>query len=66
MIADRAETFAEQVLQLYTDETLWSHISHNAIAAVQQYSPEAVKDTIALVLDPLVSPRAQRSEKCDN
>ena len=66
MIADSAETFAEQVLQLYTDETLWSHISHNAIAAVQQYSPEAVKDKIALVLDPLVSLRAQRSKKCDN
>jgi O-antigen biosynthesis protein len=56
MIADRAETFAEQVLQLYTDETLWEHISHNAIAAVKQYSPEAVKETISLVLNPLRSP----------
>jgi O-antigen biosynthesis protein len=66
MIGDRAETFAEYVLQLYTDETLWSHISHNAIKAVQQYSPEAVKDTIAHILTPLQSFRDRRSEKCDN
>ncbi len=66
MIADRAETFAECVLQLYTDETLWSHISHNAIEAVKQYSPEAVKATLARLLNPLTVPHAQRSEKCDN
>jgi O-antigen biosynthesis protein len=66
MIGDRAETFAEYVLQLYTDETLWSHISHNASKAVKQYSPEAVKDTIASLLNPLCSPRDRRSEKCDN
>jgi O-antigen biosynthesis protein len=66
MIGDHAETFAEYVLQLYTDETLWSHISHNAIKAVKQYSPEAVKDMIAHILTPLHSPRDRRSEKCDN
>jgi glycosyltransferase involved in cell wall biosynthesis len=59
MIGDRAETFAEYVLQLYTDATLWAHISHNAIKAVQQYSPDAVKNTIASVLNPLHSPSAQ-------
>lgn len=66
LIADRAETFAECVLQLYTDETLWSHISHNSIEVVQKYSPEAVKATIARLLNPLYVSTTQRLEKCDN
>jgi O-antigen biosynthesis protein len=50
LIADRLEAFAESILQLYTDESLWQTISDNAIAAVRQYSPEAVKDRISHVL----------------
>ncbi|WP_019502893.1 glycosyltransferase [Pseudanabaena sp. PCC 6802] len=47
LIADSADTFAESILQLYTDESLWRKISNNAIAAVRHYSPEAVKAKIS-------------------
>jgi glycosyltransferase involved in cell wall biosynthesis len=50
LIADRSDTFAESILQLYTDESLWQGISDKAIAAVRQYSPEAVKDKISSVI----------------
>jgi glycosyltransferase involved in cell wall biosynthesis len=50
LIADRSDTFAESILQLYTDESLWQGISDKAIAAVRQYSPDAVKDRISSVI----------------
>jgi glycosyltransferase involved in cell wall biosynthesis len=55
LISDSAEAFAESILQLYTDEALWDLISGNSIAAVRQYSPEAVKDRIGNSIAPLLS-----------
>jgi O-antigen biosynthesis protein len=54
LIADRSETFAESILQLYTDESLWQTISDHAIEAVRQYSPEAVQDKIGNVISSLL------------
>ena len=50
LVADEAEAFAEAVLRLYRDETLWMTLSINGLDNVQRhFSPEAARETVRRV-----------------
>ncbi|MBU1565772.1 MAG: glycosyltransferase family 4 protein [Proteobacteria bacterium] len=52
MIADDEELFAQKVIKLYQDQTLWELISHRAGMVIQQYfSPEVVKKALLKVIE---------------
>jgi len=50
LIRDGAAEFAEGVLQLYSDEALWTEISNECRRAAQTFSPDAVRGQVAAAL----------------
>jgi len=58
MIAGSAEQFADQIINLYSDSSLWNTVSENALQkALDSYSKDAVRGKItALLKDMSVSP----------
>lgn len=54
LIVDGAAEFADNIVTLYSDETLWNNISANGLAFVHQhYSLSAGKEKISQMLDSL-------------
>jgi glycosyltransferase involved in cell wall biosynthesis len=54
LVADTPHAFADQVVRLYTDETLWNRLSSNILDFVEKhYSPEAGKRRISNLLTKL-------------
>jgi O-antigen biosynthesis protein len=49
--AETAGEFAEAMLRLYSEQTLWSRLSENALAAIRPFSTEAVTDSILNVFE---------------
>ncbi|MDJ0633428.1 MAG: tetratricopeptide repeat protein [Xenococcaceae cyanobacterium MO_188.B29] len=48
--ADTTEVFAQQIIRLYQDESLWQHITSGAGSAIAPYTPESVKASLAELL----------------
>lgn len=54
LVASNANEFAEAVVRLYSDESLWEQMSHRAQAAIEaQCSPAVAKATLTHLLDSL-------------
>jgi hypothetical protein len=54
LIADEPEEFAEAIIRLYTDESLWNKISLKSIEHIERnYSKEIIGKKIAAILQPL-------------
>jgi len=49
--ANTAEQFAEAILTLYTEETLWQELSNGAQSALAPYAPERVKRSLIELLE---------------
>lgn len=57
LVADDAESFAEKVVQLYTDETLWNRLSRESLELVKElYSYDAGKNRLLSLLKSLSGP----------
>lgn len=46
LIANDKDTFAEEIIRLNSDETLWNTLSQNSIDSLKPFSPEAVSSTL--------------------
>ncbi len=54
LVAETAETFAEQIVRLYQDETLWNRVSAAAVENVKaHFSIEAARASLENLLDTL-------------
>jgi glycosyltransferase involved in cell wall biosynthesis len=52
LIADEAESFADAVVRLYTDEALWKKLSENGLKNVEKYFSKSVaRKTLADILN---------------
>ena len=57
--ANTTEEFAQQILRLYQDKSLWMHLASNAADAIAAYTPEMVKQDLQRMLNHLTSNIAQ-------
>jgi O-antigen biosynthesis protein len=55
LIADQAEDLAKYILQLYTNEKLWQHLSQNSLAAIYPYTPDAIQIQIQALIESLTT-----------
>jgi len=53
LIADTADGFAEQIVQLYTSERLWNKLASASQQALTPYTPEYVQVQLAKVMEQL-------------
>lgn len=53
LIANTAEEFANRIIELYLDENKWTKIQRNALASLQNYSPNIVKEKLNVVFENL-------------
>ncbi|MEY2830883.1 MAG: hypothetical protein RLZZ574_141, partial [Cyanobacteriota bacterium] len=49
--AGNSLNFAQQILRLYTDKSLWNSISSNSHQAIADYSPNIIKEQLRQVLE---------------
>ena len=49
--ANTTEIFAQQIIRLYQDQSLWQHIASCAESAIAPYTPESVKVSLAELLE---------------
>jgi glycosyltransferase involved in cell wall biosynthesis len=56
LIADDVRAFANGILQLYSDEALWSQVAAQSLQTAQQFAPNAVRAKIARVLEAALEP----------
>ena len=54
LISDRGDDFARQIIRLYKNEELWSELAGNAKKAIDPYTPEFVKVSLAKMMKKLV------------
>lgn len=50
LAANNALDFAQQIIRLYTDADLWNKLSSNAAQAIANYSPAAVQQKVAEII----------------
>ena len=51
LVGETPQSFADAVVRLYTDESLWEHLSHNGIANVERhFSLDAAREVVRRVL----------------
>lgn len=49
--ADNSLNFAQQILRLYTDKSLWNLISSNSHQAIAPYTPNLIKEKLRQILE---------------
>jgi O-antigen biosynthesis protein len=53
LVADSAENFAQEIVRLYTEQSLWTNVALESENAIKQYSPEHVRTKIGSLLQNL-------------
>jgi len=53
LVADNEKDFAQEIVRLYNDKSLWEKLSSNSRTAIRQYSPESVQEKIAEIMNNL-------------
>jgi GT2 family glycosyltransferase len=53
LVADTAEVFAQQILRLYHDRSLWEKVANHSKQAIDPYTPAKQKPHLARMLDQL-------------
>uniref|UniRef100_F4CE91 Glycosyl transferase family 2 n=1 Tax=Sphingobacterium sp. (strain 21) TaxID=743722 RepID=F4CE91_SPHS2 len=46
LIADDADNFAKKVIDIYTDEVLWNEVAMHSMEAIEEYTPERVREKL--------------------
>ena len=54
LVANNTEDFAQQILRLYQDASLWHRLSLNSSQAISTYTPEQVKQNISILMQKLI------------
>jgi hypothetical protein len=53
LIAEDKESFAQHIIHAYEDERLWSSLASNSEKVLERYSPQQIKENLALLLESL-------------
>ncbi|WP_169725022.1 glycosyltransferase [Algoriphagus terrigena] len=53
LIADDKESFAQQIIQAYQDEMLWSDLASNSEKVLNSYSPTQIREKLRIILEGL-------------
>jgi GT2 family glycosyltransferase/predicted Zn-dependent protease len=51
LVADSAEEFAQKIVRLYQDLTLWQRLADRAIDSIKPYTTESVKEQLGRLMD---------------
>ena len=52
--AERSDKFAEQIIRLYQDESLWHKLANNSHEAIAFMTPKAIKSNLQYILENLI------------
>lgn len=62
LIANDADAFANGILQIYSDEALWSQIAAQSLQTAQHFAPNTVRANIARVLEAALALRQAQDD----
>ena len=63
LVREEPEAFAQAVMEIYGDATLWSQLSAQSLRAIEQFGPSSLKGQLQGLLAELVPTSAAQQEE---